>query len=59
MYIARDYIVDLKERRNIVAKFRDGREANYTTDILNMLLTDEDIDTVYDQETGEVIFCID
>ena len=58
MYIARDYIVDLKERRDIVAKFKDGREVKYTTDILNMLFTDKNIDTVYDLETGEIIFCI-
>lgn len=58
MYIARDYIVALDGRRNIVAKFKDGREATYTTDVLNLLFTDNDIETVYDQETGEVIFCI-
>lgn len=58
MYIARDYIVALDGRRDIVAKFKDGREATYTTDVLNLLFTDKDIDTVYDLETGEVIFCI-
>ncbi len=58
MYIARDYIVSLDGRRDIVAKFKDGREATYTTDVLNLLFTDKDIDTVYDLETGEVIFCI-
>lgn len=59
MYIAKDYQVPIIGRRDIVAIFKDGREVNYTTDILNLLLTDKDIDTVYDMETGEVIFCID
>ena len=59
MYIAKDYQVPIIGNRGIVAIFKDGREVNYTTDILPLLLTDKDIDTVYDTETGEVIFCID
>ena len=58
MYIARDYITSLTDRREVVAVFKNGRRVTYTTDILNLLFTDRDIDTVYDLETGEVIFCI-
>jgi len=58
MYIARDYITSLTSRREVVAIFKNGRRVTYTTDILNLLFTDREIDTVYDQETGEVIFCI-
>lgn len=58
MYIARDYITNLTSRREVVAIFKNGRRVTYTTDILNLLFTDREIDTVYDLETGEVIFCI-
>jgi len=58
MYIARDYITSLTSRREVVAIFKNGRRVTYTTDILNLLFTDREIDTVYDQETGEVFFCI-
>ena len=58
MYIARDYITSLTSRREVVAVFKNGRRVTYTTDILNLLFTDREIDTVYDLETGEVIFCI-
>lgn len=58
MYIARDYITSLTSRREVVAIFKNGRRVTYTTDILNLLFTDREIDTVYDLETGEVIFCI-
>lgn len=58
MYIARDYITSLTSRRDVVAIFKNGRRVTYTTDILNLLFTDREIDTVYDLETGEVIFCI-
>ena len=58
MYIARDYITSLTSRREVVAIFKNGRRVTYTTDILNLLFTDHEIDTVYDLETGEVIFCI-
>ena len=40
----------------ITVYFKDGSEAEYTTNILDLLKTDPDVVTITDAETGEIIF---
>lgn len=40
----------------IVAIFKNGSRAEYTTNIFNLLTSDPDTECIYDAETGEVIF---
>lgn len=37
---------------NIIAVFNNGREILFTTDILDMLMSDKDVKMIYDAETG-------
>ena len=49
-------LFETKPGKKIVAVFRSGRECEYTTNIYNLLITDPDIVTIYDYETGEILF---
>ena len=40
----------------IIARFRDGTEAEYTTDIFFLLVTDPDVVDIVDGTTGEVLY---
>lgn len=41
---------------NIIAKFKDGQTAEYTTAVFNLLITDPDTLWVISAETGEVLW---
>ena len=45
-----------EEHHKIIAYFRNGNSATYTTNILNLLKTDPDVIDIIDAETGEIIF---
>lgn len=40
----------------ITALFVDGQEAEYTSAVLSLLITDPRVDRVIDNETGEILF---
>ena len=40
----------------ILAKFRDGREAVYTTGIFELLVTDPFVEWIVDANTGEILY---
>lgn len=40
----------------IVAGFKNGSTANYTSNIFNLLATDPDVEYIIDAETGEVLY---
>lgn len=40
---------------DVVAVFKDGRKATYTTAIIHLLKTDPAIEYVYDAMTGEIL----
>lgn len=40
----------------IVAIFKSGREEHFTTNIYNLLITDPDVVTIYNNLTGEIMF---
>lgn len=40
----------------IIAYFRDGTEAEYTTDVFFLLVTDPDVVNIVNGITGEVIY---
>lgn len=42
--------------RDIIAVFKNGREIGFTYDIFELLKTDKTIATIYDGETGEILF---
>lgn len=41
---------------NILVTFRDSTQAEYTTNILELLKTDNDVTEIMDMETGELLF---
>ena len=44
----------------ILVKFKNKPElCEYTTDILNLLVTDKDVEYIYLAETGELIYTCD
>ncbi len=45
--------------RDIIAVFKNGREIGYTYDIFELLKTDKTIETIYDANTGEIIYTRD
>jgi len=57
MYIDRDYLLKLTTRRPIIAEFKNGTRAEYTTDVLQLLFTDPEVVNVTAADTGEIIFC--
>lgn len=42
--------------RIITARFLSGEEVEYTTDVLDLLKTDKDVEWVVDSLTGEVLY---
>lgn len=48
----------MKKIHPITAYFKDGTVADYTTDILYLLKTDNTVETIIDGITGEVIYTI-
>lgn len=42
--------------RLITARFLSGEEVEYTTDVLDLLKTDKDVEWVVDSLTGEVLY---
>ena len=42
--------------RLIIARFLSGEEVEYTTDVLDLLKTDKDVEWVVDSLTGEVLY---
>lgn len=40
----------------IIATFRDGSAAIYTTNIFNLLASDPEVENIINAETGEVVF---
>lgn len=40
----------------ITVYFKDGSEADYTTNILELLKADPEVNAITDAETGEIIF---
>lgn len=48
-------IFKTKPGRHIVAVFKDGSSAVYTTNILYLLKTDNSVDYIYDAATGEIL----
>lgn len=41
--------------QTIKATFTDGREAVYTSGLFSLLITDSDVTTIIDAETGELL----
>lgn len=39
----------------VIATFKDGRQVKYTQSVLPLLMTDPDVITVINAETGEII----
>ena len=42
--------------KTITAHFKNGTSAQYTIDIYNLLITDNDVECITDGETGEIIY---
>lgn len=40
----------------IIAEFTDGTTAEYTENIINLLLTDTAVNNIADAETGEILY---
>lgn len=54
-----DFIKALNSKnagRVVVATFKNGDCAEYTENILNLLLTDSSVESISDPETGEIIY---
>ena len=47
-----------KKIHPITSYFKDGTSADYTTDILYLLKTDNTVETITDGITGEVIYTV-
>ena len=43
-------------KNRITATFANGQNVNFTTDVLNLLLTDQKVELITDTETGNVIY---
>lgn len=39
----------------VLATFKDGRTVKYTDSVLSLLISDPDVETVINAETGEII----
>lgn len=42
--------------KTITAHFKNGTSAQYTMDIYNLLISDNDVECITDGETGEIIY---
>lgn len=54
-----NYVKDINKilgKRLITARFLSGEEVEYTTDVLDLLKTDKDVEWVVDSLTGEVLY---
>lgn len=54
-----NYVKDINKilgTRLIIARFLSGEEVEYTTDVLDLLKTDKDVEWVVDSLTGEVLY---
>lgn len=58
-YMFDNCIIDMDKilgKRLITARFLSGEEVEYTTDVLDLLKTDKDVEWVVDSLTGEVLY---
>lgn len=50
------YIFLNKKDKHITATFRNGKQVNFTTNVLNLLLTDPEVETIAETKTGNIIY---
>lgn len=59
MYIDNSYLAAVTIRRPIIAEFTSGQIANYTTDVLHLLMSDPEVVCITAEDTGEIIYYVD